>query len=201
MDGQDRVQAGSSYATKVSIKHVDGPQGATGAQGSSGLGGNQTVAPDAGACTNADPNDTGSFSRTATDPQLFADANPQMKLVRKGKSLLAESVAFVEGFWTYGGSDSIPSDNLNGGCTVYSDTDLTFGAEIFPGSYSITKIALPVKELVSLAKHKEITAPVHFGKNTLHPEQTSCGADFGTPNKCSIKSQSLNGKFKLVRIK
>jgi len=192
-----------AYATKVmSITHVDGPQGGGGSQGKSGLGGDQTVAPDAGSCTSVTTsNDTGTFSCTAKDPLLLAIPNPQIKLVRKGTSLLAEGVAFADGFWTYSGSDTIPSDEANGGCAVYSDTDLTFGAGIFIGSDSITKIALPVRELAGLARHHEITAPVHFGKNTLHPKQTSCTSDFGTPNKCAIKSQVLDAKFKLVRIK
>jgi len=196
-------RTGSTYATKImSITHVDGPQGGTGAGGKSGLGGDQTVAPDAGSCTSVTTsNDTGSFSCTATDPLLIAVPNPQLSLVRKGTSLLAEGIAFADGFWTYGGSDTIPSDNLNGGCSVYSDTDLTFGAGIFAGSDSITKVTLPVKQLAGLAVHKQITAPVHFGKNTLHPKQTKCTSDFGTPNKCTIKSQALNGTFKLTRIK
>ena len=196
-------RTGSTYATKViSITHVDGPQGGTGAQGTSGLGGDQTVAPDEGSCTDATiSDDTGSFSCTARDPLLLAVPNPQMSLVRKGTSLLAEGIAFADGFWTYSGSDTIPSDNLNGGCAVYSDIDLTYGASIFAGSDSITKVTMPVSKLAGLAKHQEITAPVHFGTNTLHPEQTSCTAVFGSPSKCTIKSQALNGTFKLVRNK
>jgi hypothetical protein len=191
-----------AYATKIeSIRHVDGPQGATGSEGKSGLGGDQTVAPGAGSCTDANSNDTGHFSCTAKDPRLLAVPNPQLKLVRKGKNLLAQAIAFADGFWTYKGSDTIPSDKLNGGCAVYSDTDLTYGAGIFIGSNSITKIAIPVKELANLAKHHKITAPVHFGKNTLHPRQAKCTSDFGEPNKCVIKNQALNGKFTLVRIR
>lgn len=191
-----------TFATKiVSIRHVDGPQGGTGSEGKSGLGGEQTVAPNASHCVNANTNDTGHFSCTAKNPLLFAVPNPQMKLIRKGKNLLAQAVAFADGFWTYGGSDTIPSDKLNGGCAVYSDTDLTFGAGIFIGSDSITKITIPVKTLANLAKHREITAPVHFGKNTLHPKQTKCTAVFGTPNKCVIHGQALNAKFTLTRIK
>ncbi|HET7012335.1 MAG TPA: hypothetical protein VFI65_00385 [Streptosporangiaceae bacterium] len=191
-----------TYTTKIeSIKHVDGPQGATGAEGKSGLGGDKTVAPNAQTCTNANSNDTGHFSCTSKKLLMLAVPNPQMKLVRNGKNLLAESVAFADGFWTYSGSDTIPSDKLNGGCAVYSDTDLTFGAGIFAGSDSITKVALAVKVLANLAKHGEITAPVHFGKNTLHPKQTTCSTSFGKPDKCVIKSQALNAKLKVLRIK
>jgi hypothetical protein len=191
-----------AYATKVeSITHVDGPQGATGAEAKSGLGGDKTVAPNAQTCTNANSNDTGHFSCTSKKLLMLAVANPQMKLVRNGTNLLAESVAFADGFWTYSGSDTIPSDKLNGGCAVYSDTDLTFGAGIFAGSDSITKVALAVKALAGLAKHGEITAPVHFGKNTLHPKQTTCATSFAKPDKCVIRSQALNAKLKLLRIK
>lgn len=191
-----------TYATKVeSIKHVDGPQGATGAEAKSGLGGNKTVAPNAQTCTNANSDDTGHFSCTSKKLLMLAVPNPQMKLIRSGKNLLAESVAFADGFWTYSGSDTIPSDKLNGGCAVYSDTDLTFGAGIFAGSDSITKVALAVKVLASLAKHGVVMAPVHFGKNTLHPKQATCGTSFGKPDKCVIRSQALNAKLKLIRIK
>ena len=191
-----------TFATKiVSIRHVDGPQGGAGSEGKSGLGGEQTVAPNASHCVNANTDDTGHFSCTAKNPLLFAIPNPQMKLIRKGKNLQAQSVAFADGFWTYGGSDTIPSDKANGGCSVYSDTDLTFGAGIFIGSDSITNLSIPVRELANLAKRHVISAPVHFGKNTLHPKQTKCTAVFAPPSKCVIHSQALNAKFTLTRIK
>ena len=94
-----------TYSTKVeSIKHVDGPQGATGAAGKSGLGGEKTVAPNAQTCTNADPDDTGHFSCTSKKLLLLAVPDPQMKLVRSGDDeadAIANTAAFTKVIESY----------------------------------------------------------------------------------------------------
>jgi hypothetical protein len=200
--GFQRTGPGKYTAKIKTMRHVDGPNGGAGEDDSSGLGGDQTSVQDE-TCQDLSFNpDTGSFACTSKKLQLFTLPNPQMKVVHSKTSLQVEAETFADGFWKYAGKDMIPSDKAIGGCGTYDDTDSTPFASIFAESDSTTKIGIPVKELATLAKGKEITAPVHFGKNTLHPRQTSCVTTLGSPgDTCKIKSDSLDGKFKLTRIK
>jgi hypothetical protein len=195
--------SGGKYTAKIErITHVDGPNGSAGENDSSGLGGDQTSVQNE-TCQDLSFNpDTGSFACTSKKLQIFTLPNPQIKVVHSKTNLLVEAYTFADGFWKYAGKDSIPSDKSIGGCGTYDDTDSTPFAGIFAESDSTTKIPVPVRELATLAKGKEISAPVHFGKNTLHPKQTSCVTTLGSPgDKCTIKSQTLNGIVKVIRIK
>ncbi len=185
------------FDTKVvSINHQDGPQN-FGDKADSHLEGKQTALPD-NACQDITITDnTGKFDCTSTKVTLTAVPNPQMKMSRISDDIVMQGRAFIDGFWSYKGTDTIPGDTK--GCKTYED-GMTYGSDLIPGIIATTKVSLGVKALNNLGKRKSITVPIAFGKNTEFPRQSVCDSTFGKPNVCVIHSQSLTATFKVTRV-
>src|SRR6185437_16916087 len=102
---------------------------------------------------------------------------------RVSDDIVMQGRAFIDGFWSYTGKDSIPGDKK--GCKTYED-GMTYGSDLIPGIIASTKVSLGVKALNNLKKRKSITVPIAFGKNTEFPRQNVCDSTFGKPNVCVI---------------
>ncbi len=186
------------FDTKIeSINHVDGPQN-FGDKADSHLKGKQTTLPDEDCADETIVPNTGTFDCTSKKITLTAFPNPQMKISRDNADLVMEGRAFLNGVWSYSGTDSIPGDKK--GCKTYED-DMTYGTDLIPGIIATSKVSMTVKQLNNLKKGKTITAMIAFGKNTQFPRQSACDSVFGKPNVCVIHSQSLSAKFKVAKVR
>ena len=184
--------------TKIeSINHVDGPQN-FGDKASSHLTGKQSEIEDEDCAQINIQHNIGKYDCTSKTITLTAFTKPQMAITRAKDDLVVEGRAFLDGHWKFTGTDTIPGDKK--GCQTYED-DMTYGTDLIPGDYATTKVSLAVKTLLNLRKGKSKTVPIAFGKNTEFPRQNVCDSVFGKPNVCTIHSQSLDGKFKVIKVR
>ena len=145
--------------------------------------------------------DTGTFDCTSSTETLTAFNKPEMEISRKSKDLVFTGDTFIEGHWKYSGQDTIPSDNgLSHGCATYNDQE-AYGSDVIPGLTAIAKVPLTISSLAALGKHKSVTVKVSLGHNTQLPRQTTCDSTFGSPSTCVINKQSMNGIFKVIRMR
>ena len=191
----------ATYDTKVvSIDHVDGPN-ASGGNGASHIKGQQTNEGDQ-TCNDLtfDP-DTGTFDCTSSTEVLTAFNKPEMEISRKSSHLVFTGDTFIESHWKYSGDDTIPSDNgISHGCATYNHLE-AYGSDLVPGLTAIAKVPLAVSKLATLAKRGSVIVKVSLGHNTQLPRQTTCDSTFGSPSTCVINKQSMNGVFKVIRVR
>jgi hypothetical protein len=188
-----------TFATKIeSINHVDGPQN-FGDKADSHLTGKQTELPDEDCAQINIQHNIGTYDCTSKTVTLTAFPNPQMEISRAKGDLVMEGRAFLDGHWKFTGTDTIPSDKKLG-CKTYED-DMTYGTDLIPGDYATTKVSLAARALNNLGKGKSISVPISFGKNTKFPRQSVCDPTFGKPSVCTIHSQGLTAKFKLIKVR
>ena len=187
------------YETKVvSAHHVSGPQSSG---DTSTLQGQQTKLNNENCAEGTIDPDVGKFDCTSKSMTLLEFPNPQMEISRSGANLVLIGDAFLDGTLKYTGTDTIPYDaKFLKGCARY-DSDITYGSDIVPGIEATAKAALPVAKLFALAKGKFMLIGVALGKNTQLARQNTCDSVWAKPNVCIIYKQSLNGKFKLGRVK